>query len=193
VYLVAYVVVALLVSLWVLRGWSARSRRFAPGDILSESQGALMIAFIAGDLFIVLPALIQASHTLLDRMDPADREPGRLTDVIVPASFNFPHTGKLLSLSFVLFAGWFADALVPVSQYPQLALTGLLSFFGSLTAAVPFLLDQFRIPRTFQLFLATRRHHSRVGSLWQRSTRHGGAPHRLRGHRLPPLAARGRF
>ena len=84
----------------------------------------------------------------------------------MPASFNFPHTGKLLSLSFVLFAGWFADAPVPVSDYPQLALAGLVSFFGSLTAAVPFLLDLFRIPAdTFQLFLATGVINSRVGSL----------------------------
>ena len=166
IYLVAYVAVALLVSLWVLPGLVAALTPIRARDILSESQGALMIAFIAGDLFIVLPALIQASRTLLDRLDPDDREPGRLTDVIVPASFNFPHTGKLLSLSFVLFAGWFADALVPVSQYPQLALTGLLSFFGSLNAAVPFLLDQFRIPAdTFQLFLATGVINSRVGSL----------------------------
>ena len=84
----------------------------------------------------------------------------------MPASFNFPHTGKLLSLSFVLFAGWFADAPVPPSDYPQLALAGLVTFFGSLTAAVPFLLDQFRIPAdTFQLFLATGVINSRVGSL----------------------------
>ena len=84
----------------------------------------------------------------------------------MPASFNFPHTGKLLSLSFVLFAGWFADAPVPLSDYPQLALAGLVTFFGSLTAAVPFLLDLFRIPAdTFQLFLATGVINSRVGSL----------------------------
>jgi ABC-type amino acid transport substrate-binding protein len=89
-----------------------------------------------------------------------------VTEVIVPASFNFPHTGKLLSLSFVLFAGWFADAPVTLSDYPQLALAGLVTFFGSLTAAVPFLLDQFRIPAdTFQLFLATGVVNSRVGSL----------------------------
>ena len=30
--------------------------------------------------------------------------------MIVPTSFNFPHTVKLLSISFILFAGWFADA-----------------------------------------------------------------------------------
>jgi ABC-type amino acid transport substrate-binding protein len=84
----------------------------------------------------------------------------------VPASFNFPHTGKLLSLSFVLFAGWFADVPVSPSSYPELALTGLVTFFGSLTAAVPFLLDEFRIPAdTFQLFLATGVINSRVGSL----------------------------
>ncbi len=86
--------------------------------------------------------------------------------MIVPVSFNFPHTGKLLSLSFILFAGWFADATVAVSQYPQLALTGLLTFFGSLNAAVPFLLDLFRIPAdTFQLFLATGVINSRFGAL----------------------------
>ena len=37
----------------------------------------------------------------------------------------------------------------------QLAATGLVTFFGSLNAAVPFLLDLFRIPSvTFQFFLA---------------------------------------
>ena len=84
----------------------------------------------------------------------------------MPASFNFPHTGKLLSLSFILFAGWFADAAVPSTHYPQLALTGLVTFFGSLNAAVPFLLDLFRIPAdTFQLFLATGVINSRFGTL----------------------------
>ena len=45
-------------------------------------------------------------------------------------------------------------------------MTGLLTFFGSLNAAVPFLLDLFRIPAdTFQLFLATGVINSRVGTL----------------------------
>jgi Na+/H+-dicarboxylate symporter/ABC-type amino acid transport substrate-binding protein len=166
VYFVAFVAVALLVSLWVLPGLVAALTPIRARDVLGQSQAALLTAFIAGDLFIVLPGLMQASQTLLDRIHPGDPEPGRLTEVIVPASFNFPHTGKLLSLSFVLFAGWFADALVPMSDYPKLAFVGLLSFFGSLNAAVPFLLDQFRIPAdTFQLFLATGVINSRVGSL----------------------------
>ncbi len=166
IYLVAYVAMALIVSLWVLPGLVAVLTPIRARDVLGESRDALITAFIAGDLFIVLPGLMHASRTLLDRLRPGDEEPGRLTEVIVPTSFNFPHTGKLLSLSFVLFAGWFADAPVTLSDYPQLALAGLVTFFGSLTAAVPFLLDQFRIPAdTFQLFLATGVVNSRVGSL----------------------------
>jgi Na+/H+-dicarboxylate symporter/ABC-type amino acid transport substrate-binding protein len=166
VFLVAYVVVALLVSLWVLPGLVAVLTPIRLRDFLGESRDSLITAFIAGDLFIVLPGLMQASQTLLGRLNPGDAEPGRLTEVIVPASFNFPHTGKLLSLSFILFAGWFADAMVPLTDYPQLAIAGLVTFFGSLNAAVPFLLDLFRIPAdTFQLFLATGVVNSRVGSL----------------------------
>ena len=166
IYLVAYVAMALIVSLWVLPGLVAVLTPIRARDVLGESRDALITAFIAGDLFIVLPGLMHASRTLLDRLRPGEEEPGRLTEVIVPTSFNFPHTGKLLSLSFVLFAGWFADAPVTLSDYPQLALAGLVTFFGSLTAAVPFLLDQFRIPAdTFQLFLATGVVNSRVGSL----------------------------
>ena len=166
IYLVAYVAFAVLVSLWVLPGLVAVLTPLRLRDILGQSRDSLITAFIAGDLFIVLPGLMHASQTLLARLSPGDAEPGRLTEVIIPASFNFPHTGKLLSLSFILFAGWFADTLVPLSDYPQLALAGLVTFFGSLTAAVPFLLDLFRIPAdTFQLFLATGVVNSRVGSL----------------------------
>lgn len=87
-------------------------------------------------------------------------------DVIVPTSFTFPHTGKLLTLSFILFAGWFADAGLRLADYPQLAASGVLVFFGSLNVAVPFLLDLFRIPAdTFQLFLAPGVINSRFGTL----------------------------
>ena len=97
---------------------------------------------------------------------PDDPEAEEYPDVIVPASFNFPHSAKLLSLSFIPFAAWFSEAAIGgVLRYLQLALVGLLSFFGSLNAAVPYLLDLFRIPHdTFQLFLATGVVNSRVGS-----------------------------
>ena len=166
VYLITYVIVALLVALWVLPGLIAALTPFGYREVLGPTQDALITAFMTADLFIVLPILIQACKELLERHRLVDETTRTLPDVIVPTSFNFPHTGKLLSISFILFAGWFADAAVPVTEYPRLALTGLLTFFGSLSAAVPFLLDLFRIPAdTFQLFLATGVVNSRFGSL----------------------------
>src|SRR3954467_8168844 len=86
--------------------------------------------------------------------------------MIVPASFNFPHTGKLLSLSFVLFAGWFADVRLPLFEYPRLLGAGLLTLFGSVNAAIPFLLDLLRIPAdTFRLFVTSGIVNARFGTL----------------------------
>ena len=166
VYLITYVLMALLVALWVLPGLVAALTPFRYRDVLGPTRDALITAFMAGNLFIVLPILIHSCKELLQQLRPTDENAATLPDVIVPVSFNFPHTGKLLSLSFIVFAGWFADAAVAVSQYPQLALTGLLTFFGSTSAAVPFLLDLFRIPAdTFQLFLATSVINVRFGAL----------------------------
>jgi len=166
VYLITYVLVALLVALWVLPGLVSALTPFRYREVLGPTRDALITAFMAADLFIVLPILIQACKELLERHRLVDESTRTLPDVIVPTSFNFPHTGKLLSISFILFAGWFADAAVPVTEYPRLALTGLMTFFGSLNAAVPFLLDLFRIPAdTFQLFLATGVVNSRFGAL----------------------------
>jgi Na+/H+-dicarboxylate symporter/ABC-type amino acid transport substrate-binding protein len=166
VYLVAYVSVALLVALWVLPGLVAAITPIRVREMFSLTKDALLTAFVAGDLFIVLPVLIESSRTLLERHAPPDTHASALPDVIVPVSFNFPHSGKLLSVSFVLFAGWFADRAVSVADYPRLAVTGLLALFGSVNVAVPFLLDLFRIPAdTFQLFLASGVINSRVGTL----------------------------
>jgi Na+/H+-dicarboxylate symporter len=166
VYLITYVTVALLVALWVLPGLVSALTPFRYKEVLGPTRDALITAFMTADLFIVLPILIQACKELLDRHRLVDETTRALPDVIVPTSFNFPHTGKLLSISFILFAGWFADAVVPVTEYRRLALTGLLTFFGSLNVAVPFLLDVFRIPAdTFQLFLATGVINSRFGAL----------------------------
>jgi Na+/H+-dicarboxylate symporter len=132
VYLITYVMVALLIALWVLPGLVCALTPFGYKEMLGPTRDALITAFVAGDLFIVLPILIQGCKELLERHRLVDDQTRALPDVIVPTSCNFTHTGKLLSISFILFAGWFADAAVPLREYPKLALTGLLTFFGSL-------------------------------------------------------------
>jgi Na+/H+-dicarboxylate symporter len=166
IYLVAYAATALLLALWVLPGLVAALTPIGYSKVLAATRDALITAFFIGDLFIVLPILIENTRKLLEDHFAGAPDSGSLPEVIVPASFNFPHSGKLLSISFILFAGWFANADLGIGEYPKLALVGLVSFFGSLSVAVPYLLDLFRIPAdTFQLFLATGVINSRFGTL----------------------------
>jgi Na+/H+-dicarboxylate symporter/ABC-type amino acid transport substrate-binding protein len=166
IYLITYTVLAILIVFWILPGLVSALTPIRYSEVLGPARAALITAFIVGDLFIVLPLLIESSKDVLARCNVTDGHTKDLPSVVVPASFNLPHTGKLLSLSFVLFAAWFGDSSIPLAQYPRLAITGLLTFFGSLNAAIPFLLDHFRIPAdTFQLFIATSVINSRIGTL----------------------------
>jgi Na+/H+-dicarboxylate symporter/ABC-type amino acid transport substrate-binding protein len=165
IYLIGYVALALLVSLWVLPGLIAAMTPIRYRRLLGQMHDALITAFVTSDLFIVLPQLTEQSKALA-REHGLVGERENAPDVIVPASFNFPHTGKLLTLTFIFFAAWFTDVTLRLAQYPQLAVSGLLALFGSINVAVPFLLDLFRIPSdTFQLFLATSVVNSRFGTL----------------------------
>ena len=166
VYLISYVGMAILLSVWVMPGLVATLTPVPYRALLSRTRDALIMAFMTTSLFAVLPLLTEEAKALVKEYAGAKTGEGVETDVIVPASFNFPHTGKLLSLSFVLFAGWFADTRVPVTDYPRLAATGLLVMFGNVNAAVPFLLDMFRIPAdTFRLFVTSGVVNARFGTL----------------------------
>jgi ABC-type amino acid transport substrate-binding protein len=69
-------------------------------------------------------------------------------------------------MSFVLFAGWFASAPVSFNEYPTFAVSGLVSFFGSVHVAIPMLLDLLHIPiDLYQLYLAIGVVTDRFGAL----------------------------
>ena len=166
VYLVSYVGMSLLLSIWVLPGLVAALTPVPYRPLMSRARDALVMAFMTTSLFAVLPLLTEQAKALIREHATVERDSSAATDVIVPASFNFPHTGKVLSLSFLLFAGWFVDQRVPLAQYPRLAGAGLLVMFGNVNAAIPFLLDLFRIPAdTFHLFVASGVVNARFGTL----------------------------
>jgi Na+/H+-dicarboxylate symporter/ABC-type amino acid transport substrate-binding protein len=166
VYFILYIAVALLVTFWMLPALVSSFTPIRYREVIGLTKDALITAFMTGNLFIVLPILTDASKELLQKYKITSDEQNALPDVIVPASFNFPHTGKVLTLSFILFAAWFSGDVVSVAAYPKLAATGLFSLFGNLNGAVPFLLDTFRIPADmFELFLATAVVNARVGTL----------------------------
>jgi len=166
VFFVTYILIAILVTFWLLPGLVSVFTPIGYREMLDLTKDALVTAFMTGNLFIVLPILTDASKELLRRHQLATEETDSHPEVIIPVSFNFPHTGKVLTLGFILFAAWFSEVMIPLADYPKFALTGLVSFFGSVTVAVPFLLDMFRIPADmFELFLATGILNARFGTL----------------------------
>jgi Na+/H+-dicarboxylate symporter/ABC-type amino acid transport substrate-binding protein len=166
VYLVAYGAMALLLSLWVFPGLVACLTPIPTRRVLQATQDVLITAFMTADLFIVLPTLIDRSKQLLAEHGRPEPEEGSPPDVIVPAFYNFPHAAKMLSLSFVLFAAWYSETALGAAEYPRLAAAAIVSLFGSINVAMPFLLDFARVPAdTFQLFVATGVLNSRFGTL----------------------------
>jgi Na+/H+-dicarboxylate symporter/ABC-type amino acid transport substrate-binding protein len=166
VFQISYAAVALLLALWVFPGLVACLTPIPARRVLQSTRDVLITAFVTADLFIVLPALIERSKVLLRQHGEEAPEEGSPPDVVVPAFYNFPHAAKMLSLSFVLFAAWYSETALPAAEYPRLALAGVVSLFGSINVAMPFLLDFARVPAdTFQLFMATSVLNSRFGTL----------------------------
>ena len=155
VYVVVYIAAALLLTLWTLPALVTVLTPLRYRDVLGPTRDALVTAFATGNVFVVLPVLSEEIREILARGKASEGETRTTLDVIIPTSYNFPKAGNVLALSFVFFAGWISSATVSVGQYPMFAVTGLVSIFGGVTAAMPFLLDLMRVPAdTFQLFVA---------------------------------------
>ncbi len=155
-YFVVYIVASLYLALWVIPVMISMLTPFRYLEVFRYSREALLTAFIAQNVFIILPMLIDASRKLFEdhRINSKDTE--SLSEVIVPVTFNFPNTGKLLSLLFVPFAAWLADSAMDLARYPEFLFIGLGSYFAKAQVALPFLLDTQRIPQDlFQLYLPT--------------------------------------
>jgi Na+/H+-dicarboxylate symporter len=166
VFFVSYGAMSLLLAFWILPGLAACLTAIPVVQILRRTKDALITGFMTGDLFIVLPVVIDRSKELLAEYGVPEPAEGAPADVIVPAFYSFPHSAKLLSLSFVLFAAWYSETILTLGDYPRLALAGIVSLFGSTTSALPFLLDLVQVPAdTFQLFLATGILNARFGTL----------------------------
>jgi Na+/H+-dicarboxylate symporter/ABC-type amino acid transport substrate-binding protein len=154
VYFVVTILSSLILAFAVFPLLIAMLTPFKYRDILVLSRDVLITAFTTSNLFIVMPTIIERSKMLFDKYDMRSEESDSLMDVVVPIYFNFPNSGKLLSLVFIPFAAWFVGSSLQISQYPEFALTGFCSFFGSVNMALPYLLKNFQLSADlFQLYL----------------------------------------
>ena len=166
IYIWAYVGISLLTSLWILPGLVTCLTPLSYRQVVGATRDALLTAFATGSLFVVLPMLVEKSKELIARYAQDKERAEAAIEVIVPVSFNFPHAGKLFTLTFVLFAGWYSGYPVEIEDFPAVAAAGLASLFASASIAVPFIMETARVPSDlFELFLATGVINSRFATL----------------------------
>ena len=180
VYFITFAVASLLLGFWVLPLMVTAVTPFSYREVAGMARDALLTAFVANSAFIVLPILVQRSKALLRKHGLLNNETGSAAEVMIPVMFNFPNAGKLMSILFIPFAAWFMGTPLELSQYPMLLSVGLLAFFGSALAAIPFLLDLMRLPADLlPLLLVAGIWCSRVGDVLGEKRvygEHGGKP-----------------
>ena len=155
-YIIPFIVGTLILTFWILPGLAAALTPFSYREILKSARDALTTGFITGNLFITLPMLVENARMLFEDRRLKNDDTDNYVEVLVPTSFNFPNIGKLLTLLFVLFAGWFVGKNIALTDYPGFAVLGLFTLFGGVDLALPFLLDQMQIPSDmYQLYVVT--------------------------------------
>jgi ABC-type amino acid transport substrate-binding protein len=116
----------------------------------------LLTAFVASNVFIVLPLLMERAKELFVRHGLLDEDSESAIEIIVPVFFNFPNAGKMLTLLFVPFGAWLAGSPLEAGQYTQLFGAGIPSYFAKAQVALPFLMDLMGVPHDlFQLYIPT--------------------------------------
>ena len=174
VYVVIMVTILSIIGLWLLPGLISSVTPLRHGEILKRLRTPLVTAFATGSSLVVLPMLAEICKNLIAETRP-DGPLGRIeeeqedvessVDVLIPTFFSFPTLGNVLSLTFVLFAGWYIGAPVAKQAYAGVLSGGLASLFGGSAIAMPFTLGLAELPRDlFQLFLSTDVIVSRFGT-----------------------------
>lgn len=162
-YLFAYTGGALFLGLFVLPLLVTTLTPLNYGQVIRVAREPMLTAFATGKLIIVLPMLIQNTERMMDGV-AGDDDDSPAVDAIYGAAYPFPHVGKLLSMLFIPFAAWFLGRPLNQSDYPEFLFSGVFSYFGGPIVAMPFLLDQMRLPHDmFQLFLVSGVYGERIG------------------------------
>lgn len=173
IHIILHGLICLILSFWVLPGLINVFTPIKYKDIIKEIRAALVTAFAVSNLLVVLPILVDSCKKLIDNIRPQEEpEPDQLKiedsplDVIIPASFNFPNMGKLLSLAFIPFAAWYVGTPLTASQYPTFIVTGVPVFFADGTLGTTFMLSLFKIPANMlNLYITVEVFTGRFGTL----------------------------
>jgi len=155
-YFSGYTIAVLLLGCWVLPGVVISLTPFRYLDVIKAVWPAVVLAFAAGSVFIVLPLVFERLNALFKEYEIENEAATATAKVVVPIAYPFPGTGKLISLLFIPFTAWFVGTPMDSADFVSFMPVGILTYFGNVVVAMPFLLDYMKLPSDmFQLFLLT--------------------------------------
>jgi len=165
-YISSYTAGVVFLTFVVLPGFIVAITPFRFRQLMAGFREAGLTAFATGKLFAVLPMVIESARKLLVRQGVSDEDAETAADVYVPLAYPFPNAGKILAILFIPFAAWFIGRPLALTDYPLVLSVGLVTFFGSPVAAVPFLLHLMHLPDDlFPLFLVAGIWCARLGDV----------------------------
>jgi len=165
-YISSYTAGVVFLTFVVLPGFIVAITPFRFRQLMAGFREAGLTAFATGKLFAVLPMVIESSRKLLVDQGVSEEDAETAADVYVPLAYPFPNAGKILAILFIPFAAWYIGRPLGLTDYPMLLPVGLLTFFGSPVAAVPFLLQLMHLPNDlFPLFLVAGIWCARLGDV----------------------------
>ena len=165
-YLLSYTLGVVVLAFFVLPAVITSCTPFRYRDVLDITLQAMITAFATAKLIVVLPQLIERTKELFDRYGHDHDEVRADVDVIYPLVYPIPNLGKILTLIFIPFVGWFLGTPLDAGDQPLLLGMGSVTYFGGPVIAMSFLLDAFRFPADMlQLFVVTGVYCARIGDV----------------------------
>ena len=154
IYLWAYLALWLILAIFTLPMLVSWSTPFTYGEVFKEAKLAMVTAFATGTVLVVLPMIAEGVKKLLAERNLDSEDSHSTIDALVPTAYSFPSVGTLMGIGFILFGAWFYGSPLSAEQYPLFTVLGVLTAFGSMAVALPFMLDFFKMPSDlFQLYL----------------------------------------
>jgi len=154
IYLWVYMAAWVVLAFFALPFLVARATPFSYGEVFKEARLAMVTAFATGTVLVVLPMIAEKTKALLEKRGLKSDMAVSAVDALVPTAYSFPSVGTILGIGFILFAAWFIGSPLTVSDYPAFCIMGILTAFGSMAVAIPFMLDFFKLPADlFELYL----------------------------------------
>lgn len=154
VYLWVYLSLWLILAIFTLPMLVAWGTPFRYREVIKEAKLAMVTAFATGTVLVVLPMIAERTRHLLSERKLESDDANSTIDVLVPTAYSFPSVGTLMGIGFILFAAWFYGSPLGIDQYPTFTILGLLTAFGTMPVALPFMLNFFKLPSDlFQLYL----------------------------------------